>query len=286
MTVAIVGTVYDVSWVNDSPYVWLTARQPPREQSGFFLLDTGADVSAIDSTWAASLLGPTGDKAVVAEFDFGITQKDVHFLVQDLSHLRPINGQPQVGTLGTDFLCKFALDLTLGAPRFRLVPKHDREACMPWWSTLRQVPLRDYTDTPPAGGLGNIPTVELNLLGLRLPCQLDTGTSSGGSETAVSINPAAFERIRESLVLVEERTITRTTDETRVQVYEARVPGGLQVSTAGEPLKIERVVGQGPENGHPFTRTEPYALAGMSLIRQWSRVVVDPFGPCLWVGGI
>ena len=143
--------------------------------------------------------------------------------------------------------------------------------------------MQCYTDTPSAQGPENIPTLELSLNGLSLPCQLDTGTSSRGTETALSINLAAFERIRDSLTFVEERTFSRTTDETKVQVYQARSEQGLQVSACGETLRLERVIVQGPENGHPFSESGPYALAGMSLIRQWRRVIVDPFGPCLWV---
>lgn len=277
------GTVYEVSWVNDSPYVRLKARGAAREQGGFFLIDTGANVSAVDRAWVESLLGPVGEQVVIPEFDFGITQRDVHFLVQDLGHLHPVNGQPQVGTLGTDFLSRFAVDLSPGGPRMKLFARESRERCWRDWAGLRTIPLRIYTDTPSVTGPENIPTVELRLEGLSLPCQLDTGTNSRGQETSVSINPAAYERVRDALVFVEERTLSRTTDTTRVRVYKARSARGLQVSIAGEPLRIERVLVQGPENGHPFTQQAPYALAGMSLIRQWRRVVVDPFGQRLWV---
>lgn len=277
------ATGYDVSWVNGSPYVFLEARQPPRSSGGFFLIDTGANTSAVDRSWIEGLLGPVGETVTVPEFDFVITQREVRFHVQDLRHLHAVQGQPQVGTLGTDFLSRFAVDLSPGGPRLALVARDPRERCVSDWDALRAIPLRIYTATPAVTGPENIPTVELTLNGGRLPCQLDTGTDAPGAEASVSLNEAAFEQVRDALVLVEERTLSRTSDQTRVRVYKARSGSGLQASVSGEPLRIDRVLVQGPENGHPFSASTPQALAGMSVIRQWRRVVFDPFGQRLWV---
>lgn len=273
---------------NGSPYLRLAAKGANGTQKmGTFLVDTGANTSAIDATWAASVATIQADRktATIAAFSFGYDQKDVQFHVQDLGGFSPIDGEKQAGTLGTDFLSEFVLDLDFENKSLRLIARQQLDTCSPSWRTLSRVDLLKYSDAPPTEGEPNIPTVELSLGSLdQLPCQLDTGTGTGAIEndSALSLNPSAFAALGVPTTKVNEVTLVRTGKSVSVPVYGPTEGTFFGVQLGSHNIEVKTIVVQGKESAYPFTVDSPYALMGMSVMQHWERIVLDPFGRAVW----
>jgi hypothetical protein len=243
------------------------------------LLDTGANTSAVDKEWAKAFATPSGDDGgKVSEFDFGYTQKDVVFHVQDLSSFSKIQGVPQAGTLGTDFLSEFLVDVDFERGIVRLVKRDAVPQCATSWTGLSSVALSNYSDVPKTDGPRNIPTVAVDLASATaVPCQLDLGTSAVDQETSVSLNNVAFTRLGIPVTKVRTDTFARTGGAVSVPVYRRSDGAPFQIQLPGTTLSVQVVKVQSADSGYPFDSPEPYALGGMPMLRQWHRIIFDPF---------
>jgi hypothetical protein len=287
-----IGAEYPLTTLGLSPYAKLSASDGQTTKTGFFLLDTGARVSAIDDEWSRGFATPAQGKVKLAELTFGYEQHDVTFLAQPLHTFDPVVGtrdggdaQLQIGTLGTDFLSEFALDFHFDPSHksgsVRLSRADAEGACSADWAPLTAVPLVLYSSTWDPNGT-NIPTVVVDVgEATNLKCQLDTGTNVFAPQSWISVNEAAKKAIGAGLTKVRDETILVTGGTATVQVYQRADGKPVTVRIGALTLGVDLVKVQA--NGFPYTSPEPYALAGMPVIGKWEHVVIDPFAKLLRV---
>lgn len=272
------ATEYPIVTTKGCPYVDLELHSSVASRHGFFLLDTGANTSALDKDWSQGLATPgSGETVLVEKFTFVYEQENVTFHAQDLKVFDQIRGEPQIGTLGTDYLSEFAIDFDFAKSVVRLIRHDDAEPCGPDWARMRRAGLTNYSDQPPTAGPPNIPTVELTIGAQHLPCQLDTGTNVSSAETWIAINSAAFSALEPEFVRVREDTFQQTGRSVKAGVYQRKDGKPIVVSIGGGQVAIDVLKVEGPEAGMPFNAPTPYALAGMPLMSKWTRIVFDSF---------
>jgi hypothetical protein len=162
-----------------SPYIDLTLSGV----TGRFLLDTGANVSGVDRSWLASsgvLVRPGPSTSVggttgvsVAVPTVGLDRVDLGrgyfanpvFLSQDFSGFSWPGSEPQAGLIGTDFLSSYAVTLDLAHATASFALWNERTPLGPNDAAIRlDYPL-------------NLPTTDVTLGGLTIPCRLDSGAS-------------------------------------------------------------------------------------------------------------
>lgn len=291
------GVSYPLSRTFASPYVRLQLRSPQRPHplsEGFFLVDTGANTSAIDAQWAqgrthAAAPGQCAADAVqnasyrvVPQLDFGYAQHDVCLHPMALSGLAPIAGEAQVGRLGTDFLSEFVVAFEPWQMHLYTQPQFQGCVQAQGLAQLASVPLQDYSATPASTGRANIPAIGIQVGGVNVPCQLDTGTAADGGQIDLSVNAALYMQLKQQLRYLSTATlqIGSADHAVPVQLYAPKSELRLSFGTFSTP--IERIKVFGAEAGMPFADPAPQALMGMSVLGQLQRLILDPFAQTLY----
>lgn len=253
---------------------------------GWFLLDTGANVSGVDRGWlketgarhelegSSRLGGTTGSVAVgrarFEELLLGTARftRSV-WLVHDYSGFRaPPEAKRQSGLLGTDFLRSLQVEVDYAARRARFSKKDER-------------PPRSTELTPTAlSWINGHPTVSVRLAGIDIPCRLDSGASYLREGPLLDVNAHVVTALRAAGVeLREAGTITvRGVAGPRTL---GLLQGGLTLELGA--LRLEDVTLVVHEQGS-LSVDGPLGLASASVLGKAGRWVLDPFDHLFWVG--
>ncbi len=295
--------VYTVQFRQWSPFVELALG----DARGLFLVDTGANVSGVDSRWVsaseipwtpagrATIGGTTGsfetEKASFARLDLGSAYfTDAVFNLQSFGRWRgrrqpagfgsgaPLpGGFRRVGLLGTDFLNRYQLSLDFEAARLELCLRHER----------RKLPA-DYEAV--AVGYPLHPTVGARLAGVSLPIRLDTGSRNLGTRAYLGVNQATVAALKAAGVRLADRgsmVVGGVTGSRRRAILglagdddpdDGR--GGLVLAIG--PVEIPDVLLVVHEDG-TIDLDHPLGLAGAAVLHHLRRFVLDPFDSVLWV---
>jgi hypothetical protein len=245
-----------------------------------FLLDTGANASALHAATAERLELPLGE-ATRVEGSAGVIEvetvlvdelalgehvvRGITATVQDLGGSLAPPGETIDGILGNDFLGAFALELDFAARRLRIFddPPEDLPGALPF-------------------ELDNgIPRVAASLDGVSTHLRLDTGASLFESEDVyVNVTERIWEELRlldPTLAPTQFFTGTGTGGEVRLPV--ARI-GSLTVG--GRTLERPWVIVQ-PSRGY-FARPDAVGFVGNNLLEKFGRVTIDYPGRRLALG--
>jgi hypothetical protein len=257
-------------------------RARVNEEPGLlFLLDTGANASALHAATAERLELPLGE-ATRVEGSAGVIEvetvlvgelavgeqlvRGITATVQDLGGSLAPPGEQVDGILGNDFLGAFALELDFTAQRLRLFddPPDDLPGALPF-------------------ELDNgIPRVSALLDGrVSTHLRLDTGASLFESEDVyVNVTERVWEELRRldpALAPTQYFTGTGTGGEVRLPV--ARI-GSLTVG--GRTLERPWVIVQ-PAQGY-FARADAVGFVGNNVLEKFGRVTIDYPGRRLALG--
>jgi hypothetical protein len=256
--------------------------------SGLFLLDTGANTSGVDAGWLEStragytpgppsvLGGTTGNLAVEsARFERVFLGRgyfaSATLKVQDFSGFSAPAGRQQAGLLGTDLLGAYQVTIDYVSQRAWLRLAHEREPLSP--------ALQATTLTHPL----HLPTVNVRVAGLDMPCRLDSGASYLGQGPYLDINQAALRALQRARVPLEAAGSLRVRGvggSSRLALY--RGPAGTPLTLEMGPVVLQDVTlvvhGQGT-----LAVSQPLALASASVLQRCEVVVLDPFDDLLWL---
>ena len=282
---------------------------PLRVQSrtGFFVLDLGADGSAISPGTFLGRRGPLplqGSGNTFAGVDFFGPLAPLRLNVQDHSAIRgPL---PQAGLIGTDLLSNhvWTLDYANG-----LLRRADQaSSCAD--GVLRQAGFQPLSSegyfgtnaaslscpaAPRRGPCPNIPSIPVRIGSSMAVAQVDTGYDDGLHSPSLNINRAWFNQLTRSVRLEphpEANLTLSTCAGVSEQVLAYRLPPGKAVELVGsDGSAVRRLQGV-----TLFLKDTPPAARRCGGIGTWDRaaaqlgasfvndgtLVVDPFSQRLW----
>ena len=292
---------------NGMPYI------PVRVQgrTGFFVVDLGADVSAISpTTFLGDGMNPApmaGSSNLFAGVDFFGAQPPLRLSVQDQSDIRGI--VPQAGLIGTDLLRNHMVTLDYanavihrGAPEQFCGEELLRRAGFQPLSSRDYFGQNPQTLTCPVAPrpCPNIPTIPVRIGSVLALAQVDTGYADSQSPPSMNINQALFQKLQAAgvpLQAVAKPNLQLTTcvrgQSEAVKRY--RLRGDTTVDLVGEAgLAVRRLSGvtlfvkNSPAAaqvcGGIGTWSQPAAQLGASFVNDGT-LVVDPVGQRLWFRG-
>jgi hypothetical protein len=230
----------------------LTIRSHLGEHTGHFLLDTGANVSALDPDWARLVAAPGGgadpEEAVLPSLRLGgVAIERPRFRIEPLA-------SSYVGTLGTDILRRFTLTFDYRTGRVEIAPATGREAqrCTPDPSLYRPIPF---------SLLHGVPLIALRIGSLTIAALLDTGAWY----EFVGMKQPLIEQLGERMHFVKN-----------VYVISARGQV-LQPSYMGLPVHI------GPVQLHTPIVQDGANIVGLYVLRRFGRFTMDFGRNVLWI---
>ena len=276
-------------------------------RTGFFVLDLGADGSAISPGTFLGGRGPEplqGSDNSFAGVDFFGPLAPLSLNVQDHSGIRgPL---PQAGLIGTDLLRHhvWTLDYANGLLR------RANQASFCADGELRQAGFRplssaDYFGTnaaalhcpaaPKSSPCPNIPTIAVRIGSSVAVAQVDTGYDDGLHSPSLNINRAWFNQLVRSVRLEphpEANLTLSTCAGVSEQVLAYRLPPGKAVELVGSDgsavRRMEAVTLFLKDSPAPARRCggigtwdRPAAQLGASFVNNGA-LVVDPFSQRLW----
>lgn len=224
--------------------------------TGHFLLDTGANVSALDPDWAQliAVAAPTGkhpEEAVLPALPLGgVTLERLRFRVEPLA-------ASYVGTLGTDILRRFVLTFDYRTGRVEIAPAAKGEdrggsRCAPDPAVYQPIPFTL---------LSGVPLIALRIGSLTIAALLDTGAWYD----FVGMKPSLIEQLGDRMHFVKN-----------VYVISARGQV-LQPSFMGLPVHI------GPVQLHTPIVQDGANIVGLYVLRRFGRFTVDFSRNALWI---
>jgi hypothetical protein len=276
--------------------------------TGFFVVDLGADGSAISPSTFLGGRGPqplAGSPDRFAGVEFFGPWGPLRLSVQDHSGIRgPL---PQAGLIGTDLLRGhvLTLDFANGLLRRAAAERFCSDAQLRQ-AGFRPLSSRHYFGTaaarltcpaaPRSNACPNIPTVPVRIGAASAVAQVDTGYADG-LRPAMNINGALLRRLQAAGVgLIRDPSadlrLSSCVPGQGEAVLAYRLPDGMAVELVGtdgaavrrqagvtlflkdSPAPIRRCGGIG-------TWSEPAAQLGVSFVNDGS-LVVDPFSQRLW----
>jgi hypothetical protein len=278
-------------------------------RTGFFVVDLGADGSAISPT---TFLGGQGPRAIAGSasrfdgFDFFGLWDPVTLKVQDHSGIKgPI---PQAGLIGTDLINHFIVTIDYANG---LLHRANRDSfCSD--DSLRQAgfqPLssRHYygndvaalrcPSAPKPGKCPNIPSIPVRIGRAEAVAQVDTGYDDAVSPPSMNINRAWFEQLQATGMGLQRRPDADLRLSTCAGVTEPvlayRLPLGAVVELVGSDGRAVRSL----SGVTLFLKDTPPAAHGCGGIGTWQRpaaqlgasfvndgtLVVDPFSQRVWL---
>ncbi|MFN9385713.1 MAG: hypothetical protein ACK6BU_01980, partial [Cyanobacteriota bacterium] len=276
-------------------------------RTGFFVLDLGADGSAISPGTFLGRRGPQplqGSGNTFAGVDFFGPLAPLRLNVQDHSAIRgPL---PQAGLIGTDLLSNhvWTLDYANG-----LLSRADQaSSCAD--GVLRQAGFQPLSSAgyfgtnvaslscpaaPRRGPCPNIPSIPVRIGSSMAVAQVDTGYDDGLHSPSLNINRAWFNQLTRSVRLEphpEANLTLSTCAGVSEQVLAYRLPPGKAVELVGsDGSAVRRLQGV-----TLFLKDTPPAARRCGGIGTWDRaaaqlgasfvndgtLVVDPFSQRLW----
>ncbi|MFN7872821.1 MAG: hypothetical protein ACK5QQ_11595 [Cyanobacteriota bacterium] len=276
-------------------------------RTGFFVLDLGADGSAISPGTFLGRRGPLplqGSGNTFAGVDFFGPLAPLRLNVQDHSAIRgPL---PQAGLIGTDLLSNhvWTLDYANG-----LLSRADQaSSCAD--GVLRQAGFQPLSSAgyfgsnaaslscpaaPRRGPCPNIPSIPVRIGSSMAVAQVDTGYDDGLHSPSLNINRAWFNQLTRSVRLEphpEANLTLSTCAGVSEQVLAYRLPPGKAVELVGsDGSAVRRLQGV-----TLFLKDTPPAARRCGGIGTWDRaaaqlgasfvndgtLVVDPFSQRLW----
>ena len=276
-------------------------------RTGFFVLDLGADGSAISPGTFLGRRGPLplqGSGNTFAGVDFFGPLAPLRLNVQDHSAIRgPL---PQAGLIGTDLLSNhvWTLDYANG-----LLRRADQaSSCAD--GVLRQAGFQPLSSAgyfgtnvasfycpaaPRRGPCPNIPSIPVRIGSSMAVAQVDTGYDDGLHSPSLNINRAWFNQLARSVRLEphpEANLTLSTCAGVSEQVLAYRLPPGKAVELVGsDGSAVRRLQGV-----TLFLKDTPPAARRCGGIGTWDRaaaqlgasfvndgtLVVDPFSQRLW----
>jgi len=276
-------------------------------RTGFFVLDLGADGSAISPSTFLGRRGPLplqGSGNTFAGVDFFGPLAPLSLNVQDHSGIRgPL---PQAGLIGTDLLRQhvWTLDYANG-----LLHRADQASfCAD--GELRQAGFQPFSSAgyfgtdaatlhcpaaPKRGPCPNIPSIPVRIGSSMAVAQVDTGYDDGLHAPSLNINRAWFNQLAQSVQLVphpEANLTLSTCAGVSEQVLAYRLPPGKAVELVGSDgsavrslhgvtLFLKDTPSGARRCGGIGTWERPAAQLGASFVNDGT-LVVDPFRQRLW----
>lgn len=215
-------------------------------RTGHFLLDSGANVSALEPEWAQAVAQLQGEAAVLPGLRLGgVDLSGTRFRLETLA-------ASYVGTLGTDVLRRFIVTFDYGAGRVELLPIREAPRCAPDRARYEPVPFKLRH---------GVPLVALRIGSLTLDALLDTGAWY----EFVGIQQPLLEQLTDRLRFVKN-------------VYVVGARGRrLQPTFMGLPVHI------GPIELHAPIVQDETNLIGLYVLRRFGRFTLDFLRGALWV---
>jgi predicted aspartyl protease len=242
-----------------------------------FLLDTGANTSAIDETYARKLGlkvdgathvegtagGVVAQQTKLSSIKCGAAQsKDLVVTVQDLSGLLNPEGKQTIGILGNDFLHHYAIQIDFMKEKVLLSEdKHEPD------KKQIKIPIRLDNGIPRF-------TATLNQ---GVPCdfRIDTGASLFETDDIyVNIPPGTWDTLRRRDPFLRTTSVLKGVG----LGGEIELPVGRINSLAVKEFSVDRpfVIVQ-PKQGY-FARPDAAGFVSNNLLEKYSPVVVDYVG--------
>ncbi|MCB1898585.1 hypothetical protein [Cognatazoarcus halotolerans] len=290
---------------NQMPY----ARVAVDGREGYFVVDFGADVSAITPQGFAGGIKPQalpGTGNAYRDFVFFGNWGQVRLLFQPRAQVS--GSVAQAGVIGTDFLSQhiYTVDYRGAAIHraqrgaFCSDPELAAAGFLPLSTSGYYAANRAILTCPRAGGPGhcpNIPSLPIRIGGVDAVAQLDTGFDDGSQPHSLNINQAMFDALQRAGIRLQARpeialqlsTCQQGITE-RVDAY--RLPAGAPlefIGGAGQAVRSERevtlFVKRPPREalvcGGVGTWSQPAAQLGASFFADGA-LVVDPFSARVW----
>ena len=279
-----------------------------QRKTGWFVVDLGADGSAISPSTFPGGQGPTPQPSSdnrFAEVEFFGPLGPVMLMVQDHSG---ISGEVrQAGLIGTDLLRDAIVTLDYGGGRLH---RSSRQEFCPD-ATLRQAGFRplstaDYYSSDPAGlgcpaapqtsGCPNIPTIPVRIDGAQAVAQIDTGYDDGRYPPSMNINRAFLRQLQtagvglERLPQADLSLSTCTGVAEPVLAYRLPAEAGVElVGSGGQAVRrlsgvtlfLKDTPAAARTCGGIGTWNNPAAQLGASFVNTGT-LVVDPFSQRVW----
>jgi len=275
-------------------------------RTGFFVIDLGADRSAISPRTFLGGLGPEPLPGLPNRFagvDFFGPWAPLRLTVQDHSGIRgPL---PQAGLIGTDLLNDTVVTLNYANGLLhRVEPAAFCTDDVLRRAGFRPLSSRDYYGTDPAalrcpaaprGGCPNIPTIPVRIGAASAVAQIDTGYDDG-MRPALNINRAWLRQLQAAGVPLQRDPAADIRLSTCAGVSEPvlayRLPAGTAPELVGEDgqavrrregitLFLKDTPAAARRCGGIGTWDQPAAQLGASSVNDGT-LVVDPRGQRVW----
>lgn len=215
-------------------------------QAGHFLLDTGANVSALEPDWARAVTTLDGAQAILPALRLGgETIGRAAFKVEPLA-------ASYIGTLGTDILRRFIITFDYRAGHVEISPARQARSCTP--DRARHVPV-------PFALLHAVPYIALRVGDKTIRALIDTGAWY----EFVGVKRTLIEQLADRLNFVKNVYIVSTHGRK------------LQPSFMGLPIHI------GPVELHAPIVQDDANIIGLHVLRRFGRFTIDFANNALWV---
>jgi hypothetical protein len=267
------------------------------ERQGWFLLDTGTNVSMVDFH-AYDFPGPEGTRRISGSSL--PTLKTAFFSLRDFSFVKGPSEEPMIGLIGADVLGSRTVEIHFDAEEPFITVSDER--CPPsvfeerglraidqkgyftshwfwkWWALWRG---------------GNFPVAFVRIGGTVAPAMIDSG-SVQQLDKSVDVNEALFEHLRKEGVAMQSAGTTSFTDCTGKERTAAlwtvadaplsfTTEAGEVIRTFGPPI-LEVKPAARPECGRGIGNwNEPWAQIGMMQLLWLGAVVIDGANEKVWL---
>lgn len=214
--------------------------------SGHFLLDTGANVSALEPDWARAVTSVRGSEVTLDGLQLGGVP-----LLRPRFKLEPLAAS-YVGTLGTDILRRFLITFDYHRGHVELSPVGEHARCTPDAGRYQPIPFSFFNA---------VPFIALRIGEKTIRALVDTGAWY----EYVGIKQSLIEQLGERLHFVKNVYIVSTHGRK------------LQPSFMGLPVRIGAL-----EVHAPIVQDDANIL-GLHILRRFGRFTIDFAQNALWV---
>jgi hypothetical protein len=250
-------------------------------ERGWFLIDTGATVSAVDSM----AYGLTAGTHVELDAPFCGSAHAV-FRAEDMTAYRAPEGG-QRGRIGVDILGRLAVAFAYGGASPAITVRAER-------LDPGDLAARGFVEIDPPGGPGArpnaVPVLGLSIGPVTVPAQLDTGFDDSADPGVVQVNPALLAALQAHGVAMRPIAPGGTLGCSGARVYrrwrieaaglDVTATDGNRVAAYPPPL-IE--VKDDVACGGIAAFAEPFAEIGASWLGRWRTTIVDGPGGTVWI---
>jgi hypothetical protein len=268
------------------------------ERQGWFLLDTGTNVSLVDFH-AYDFPGPEGSRRISGTSV--PTLKTAFFRLKDLAFLKGPSNEPVIGLIGADFLSSRTVEIHFDAEEPFITVSNGRCAASVFEERgLRAMDQKGYFTSHwfwkwwALWRGGNNPVAFVRIGGTVAPALIDSGYTQEIDKT-LSVNEALFEHLRKEGVAMQAAGTTSITDctgnkspATLWTVVDAPLSftteAGEVIRTFGPPiLQVIKPASRSECGKGIRDQNEPWAQIGMMHLFRLGAMVIDGSNEKVWI---